>query len=327
MLKISANTDNIIWVNASRNKTLSNPTYLMSLEHKVSGDRKYFIPQNITSFSGRTTYQEDPRVDLFKFGVYESGENLTGGTRSWFSLNSPNYVNDDVRLKGTGKSYPNMYPWQSSSFGVISFQFDWEDVNDRMDDVNDTGFTITFNDILYTGNTIVVRDSRGGGTDEVRIATIVGVLGFPLNEIEKISYTGTSTGGTSISNTIYVANWEEVAATLPWKYYGDELYDSYKSYPITPLGTTNISLENYGWYYYRIYEQKSQTNLNPLLTTGVVDEGTLYLYPPPPDEVSYEGYSTDEIIIYDEDRTSTNHILQENEYHLLTENNELLTQE
>jgi hypothetical protein len=327
MIKISANTDNTIWVNASRNKTLSNPTYLMSLEHKVSGDRKYFIPQNITSFSGSTTYQEDPRVDLFKFGVYESGENLTGGTRSWFSLNSPNYVNDDVRLKGTGKSYPSMYPWQSSSFGVISFQFDWEDVNDRMDDVNDTGFTITFNDILYTGNTIVVRDSRGGGTDEVRIAAIVGILGFPLNEIEKISYTGTSTGGTSISNTIYVANWEEVAAAEPWTYYGDELYDGLKSYPITPLGTTNISLENYGWYYYRIYEQTSQTNLNPLLTTDVVDEGTLYLYPPPPDEVSYEGYSTDEIIIYDEDRTPTNHILQENEYHLLTENNELLTQE
>ena len=59
----------------------------------------------------------------------------------------------------------------------------------------------------------------------------------------------------------------------------------------------------------------------------MVDEGTLYLYPPPPDEVSYEGYSTDEIIIYDEDRIPTNHILQENEYHLLTENNELLTQE
>jgi len=167
MLKISANTDNIVWVNASRNKTLSNPTYLMSLEHKVSGERKYFIPENITSISGGTS--DDPRVDIFKFGVFESGESLTG--------------------------------------------------------------------------------------------------------------------------------------------------------------STSISLENYGWYYYRIYEQTSQTNLNPLLTTGVVDEGTLYLYPPPPDEVSYQGYSTNEIVIYDEDKTPTNHILQENEYHLLTENNELLTQE
>jgi hypothetical protein len=142
MLKISANTDNTIWVNASRNKTLSNPTYLMSLEHKVSGERKYFIPQNITSFSGSTTYQEDPRVDLLKFGVYDTGENLTGVT-------------------------------------------------------------------------------------------------------------------------------------------------------------TNISLENYGWYYYRIYEQTSQINLNPLLTTGVVDEGTLYLYPPPPNEVNYTGYSNNDIIVYE----------------------------
>jgi len=327
MLKISANTDNTIWVNASRNKTLSNPTYLMSLEHKVSGDRKYFIPQNITSFSGRTTYQEDPRVDLFKFGVYESGENLTGGTRSWYWLRSPNYVNDDVRLKGTGKSYPMTNLWQIIGLNIFIVQFDWEDVNDRMDDVNDTGFTININNQPYTGLTIVNRQTRGGGTDECRVGINPTDLGFPLNEIEKISYTGTTTGGTSISNTIYVANWEEVAATLPWNYYGDVSPNLYKSYPITPLGTTNISLENYGWYYYRIYEQTSQTNLNPLLTTGVVDEGTLYLYPPPPDEVSYQGYSTNEIIIYDEDRIPTNHILQENEYHLLTENNELLTQE
>ena len=299
MLKISANTDNIVWVNASRNKTLSNPTYLMSLEHRVSGEKKYFIPQNITSFSGRTSYQEEPRADLFRFGVNNGIENLTGGTRAWYGLNAPNYINDDVRLKGTGKSYPITYPWLSSTFGVFDCQFDWEDVNDRMDDVNDTGFTITFNDILYTGNTVVIRRSRGGGTDEGRAGITASILGIPLNEIEKISYTGTSTGGTSISNTIYVANWEEVFEAQPWTYYGDENYTDIKSYPITYLGETNITLENYGWYYYRIYEQTSQINLNPSLATNVVDEGSLYLYPPPPDEVNYTGYSNNDITIYE----------------------------
>jgi hypothetical protein len=300
MLKISANTDNTIWVNASRNKTLSNPTYLMSLEHKVSGERKYFIPQNITSISGRTTYQEDPRVDLFKFGVYDSGENLTGGTRSWYWNFPPNLIYNDARYKGTGKSYPIMSLWTSSTLHFFNVYFDWEDVNDRMDDVNDTGYTVSINDVLYTSPPTIIRNPSAGGIDRCSIGITPSIIGFPLNEIEKISYTGTSTGGTSISNTIYVANWEQVLDSQPWSYYGDELTAlGNKSYPITPLGTTNISLENYGWYYYRIYEQTSQINLNPLLTTGVVDEGTLYLYPPPPNEVNYTGYSNNDIVVYE----------------------------
>ena len=325
MLKISANTDNTIWVNASRNKTLSNPTYLMSLEHRVSGDRTYFIPQNITSFSGSTAY--DPRVDVFKFGVYETGVNLTGGTRAWYWQTPPNVVNDDAKLKGTGKSYPVQTLFLTSGLNIFTVWFDWEDVNDRMDDVNDTGFTVTLNDIVYTGITEVFRDPKGGGIDRASIGVNPSIIGFPLNQIEKISYTGTTTGGTSLSNTIYIANWEELRLYEPWRYYGDSSPNSNKSYPITYLGETSINLKDYGWYYYRIYEQTSQTNLNPSLATNIVDEGTLYLYPPPPDEVSYTGYSTSEITIYDEDKVPTYHILQENEYHLLTENNELLRQE
>ena len=321
MLYIEGNKFNTVYTSVSPHKTLSNPTYLMCVEHAQSGKKWSFIPQNVTSFTG-SPYND--RYDLFRFKVAESGENLTGGTRNWYGQNSPNYVNDDVRLKGTGKSYPNMYPWQSSTFGVISFQFDWEDVNDRMDDVNDTGFTITFNDILYTGTTFVARDSRGGGTDEVRIATIVGILGFPLNEIEKISYTGTSTGGTSISNTIYVANWEEVAAAEPWKYYGDELYDGLKSYPITPLGETTVNIDEVGQFYYSIREQSSPININCSLSGDKLEEGLLYLTQDFTDTYYYTGGTVN---VYDPTETPTYHILQEDEYHLLTENNDLLTQE
>jgi len=321
MLYIEGNKFNTVYTSVSPHKTISNPTYLMCLEHAQSGKRWSFIPQNVTSFSG-SPYNN--RYDLFRFKVAESGENLTGGTRNWYSQNSPNYVNDDVRLKGTGKSYPSMYPWQSSSFGVISFQFDWEDVNDRMDDVNDTGFTITFNDVLYTGNTIIVRDSRGGGTDEVRIATTIPILGFPLNEIEKISYTGTSTGGTSISNTIYVANWEEVAAAEPWTYYGDELYDGLKSYPITPLGETIVNIDEVGQFYYSIREQSSPINIDCSLSGDKLEEGLLYLTQDFTDTYYYTGGTVN---VYDPTETPTYHILQEDEYHLLTENNDLLTQE
>jgi len=300
MLKLSANSVNQIWVNASRNKTLSNPTYMMSLEHKVSGERKYFIPQNITSFSAATSYQEQPRADLFQFGVFDSGENLTGGTRSWYSLQSPNYIYDNANMKGTGKSYPELLSWENVNVGFLSIQFDWSDVNDSFDFVNQTGFTISFNDVVYPFTGIILfNQPEGGGTNEFRKGINPTDLGFPLNEIEKISYTGISTGGTIITNTIYVSNWEEVLSSQPWTYYGDSVFDSDKTYPITPLGTTTISLENYGWYYYRIYEQTSQINLNPALATNIVDEGTLYLYPPPPDEVSYSGYSNNDIVVYD----------------------------
>jgi len=297
MLKLSANSVNQIWVNASRNKTLSNPTYMMSLEHKVSGERKYFIP-----FSASTSYQEQPRADLFQFGVFESGENLTGGTRNWYWTKSPNFVYDNANLKGTGKSYPTLNLWVVDNIAIFIVQFDWEDVNDRMDNVNNTGFTLTVNDVAYTGSSVVFRQSEGGGTDEGRAVFTPPINGIPLNEIEKISYTGITTGGTSISNTIYVANWEEVNQYKPWNYYDRTSPfppNYYLSYPITPLGTTTISLENYGWYYYRIYEQTSQINLNPSLATNIVDEGTLYLYPPPPDEVSYSGYSNNDIVVYD----------------------------
>lgn len=97
MLYIESNKFNTVYTTVSPHKTLSNPTYLMCVEHAQSGKKWSFIPQNVTSFTG-SPYND--RYDLFRFKVAESGVDLTGGTRSWYGQNSPNYVNDDVRLKG-----------------------------------------------------------------------------------------------------------------------------------------------------------------------------------------------------------------------------------
>jgi len=296
MIRVTANTENTLWVNASRNKTLSSPTYMMSINHQVNENfKKYFIPQNVTPQSGTTI--TNPRADLFNITFSGSGENLTGGTRAWYYTNSPNYLYDDERLKGTGKSYPKMNNW-TNSFNFFTVQFDWSDTNDRMDDVNDTGFTVNINDQLFTGSPVVIRQPEGGGTDEGRIALTVATSPVPLEDIYKISYTGTTTGGTSMSNTIYVANGLMVEDAEPWTYYGETSLVA-RDYPITYLGKTIVEFEDYGWYYYKIYEQTSKINLNPTFTTDVVDEGILYIIPPETTEVSYTGYSNNNITIYE----------------------------
>lgn len=322
MLKTSANTDNIIWVNASRNKTLNNPTYLMSLEHRVSGDKKYFIPQNISSFSGST--EVDPRVDIFKFGVYESGENLTGGTRAFYYQKSPSLLNFSL---GTSGNQDNLYIFQqyqnlvSGTFGVY------------IDSINPTEYVFQaiweIDDIPIPSGSVNIDD---WGNDNIGISVSLNA-GDEFFNGTKFYYRFQTNLARVFEGIIYLASMSELTTYTPWTYYGFPAPIGFPNQkfsvpiPTTYLGITNITLENYGWYYYRIYEQTSKINLNPSLTTDVVDEGTLYLYPAPPDEVSYTGYSNSEITIYDEDKVPTNHILQENEYHLLTENNELLTQE
>jgi len=295
MIRTSANTENTLWVNASRNKTLSNPTYMMSITHQVNQNFvKRFIPQNVTPQSGTTI--ENPRVDLFNVTFSGSGENLTGGTRSWYYTNPPATVYQDSRYAGTGKSYPTFALW-ISNLNLLNVKFDWEDTNDRMDDVNETGFTITINDQVFTGNTSIFRELFDIDRAAIGLTDVTSPV--PLEDIYKISYTGTTTGGTSLSNTIYVATGEEVASAEPWTYYGDSSIVSNKNYPITPLGETTVDIEDYGWYYYKIYEQTSPINLNPSLTTDVVDEGILYVIPPENTETSYTGYSNNNITIYE----------------------------
>jgi len=310
MIKISANTDNTIWVNASRNKTLSNPTYLMSLEHKVSGDRKYFIPQNITSFSGRTTYQEDPRVDLFKFGVYDSGENLTGGTRYWVKEKPPAlvYLEQPLyfpgKLQGTDKIYIDQTFVFPNILGLFRIYLDTKNPYEVF-----TGGTFFADSVDLTA--LLTFGTNGNPTipptNPYQVDYPIPYASLPLATANggftatTFTYNLQTNSGRTFSDTVYLASMEEIGIIKPWEYFGDEFQDNFRrpNYPRAYVGTTNISLENYGWYYYRIYEQTSQTNLNPLLTTGVVDEGTLYLYPPPPDEVNYTGYSNNDIIIYE----------------------------
>ena len=310
MIRTSANTENTLWVNASRNKTLSNPTYMMSITHQVNQNFvRRFIPQNVTPQSGTTI--ENPRVDLFNITFSDSYENLTGGTRAWYYTYPPSviagYQNNPnaVNLKGTGNSYPRMAIWDSDLFinNVMTIMFDWSDVNDRMDDVNDTGFTVNINDIQFTGGTTNISREPIPGTSETIDRALLEINFFtspvPLNEIEKISYTGTTTGGTVMTNTIYVANGLQVSDNEPWTYYGDVSVNTSRSYPITFLGKTTVDIEDYGWYYYKIYEQTSPINLNPSLTTDVVDEGILYVIPPDTDESVYTGYSNNNITIYE----------------------------
>jgi len=331
MLKISANTDNTIWVNASRNKTLSSPTYLMSLQHKVSGEKKYFIPQNRTNVGWVPASDtdniypvlNDPRVDLFKFGVYESNENLTGGTRAFTYKVSPTLINPNASPTNDVYIYQNIRNSTDGEFGVyfdgfLPYQY-----------VLYVKFW--FNDVELDSGDILIRDYGNGNKGG---AYMFDASTNPeYREVGKWRYElRIGPFGATFEGEMYIASWNELIDEEPWLSInypqpGSIPGGDNTNYPLVYVGTTNISLENSGWYYYRIYEQTSRTNLNPLFTTDVVDEGTLYLYPAPPDEVSYEGYSTGDIVIYDDDNVSTNHILQENDYHLLTENNELLTQE
>ena len=330
MLKISANTENTIWVNASRNKTLSNPTYMMSLEHKVSGERKYFIPQNITSISGNTTYQEDPRVDLFKFGVFNNVENLTGGTRYWVKERPPALVygegaiNYPANLQGTDKIYIDQTIIIPTIFGATRIQLDTKNPGEIFTGGTFFADSVNLTAPLSFGTSTSAYLDYGIPYAQVPLATTNGAF-----TATTFTYKLETNSGRTFTDTIHLASMEEIRDIEPWTYFGDKYQDNQRrpNYPRVYVGTTNIYLENYGWYYYRIYEQTSQTNLNPALATNVVDEGTLYIYPPPPDEVNYTGYSTNDIVVYDEDKPVSDYILQEDLYRILTENNELLTQE
>lgn len=473
MLKISANTSNNVWVNASRNKSLSSPTYLMSLEHRVSGDKKYFIPQNTTNNNGYNgTPDNDPRVDVFTISVDNNStitppqsiniQGFTNGLRDltryngiWdkYELNlrvrSPIYICDDdayiitykhrdyddlwlmgldddtailsmfeaaIPFSGCGStfsglinvaifgnteytpplieaftSYKGQYFFREGTFTNIGNNQDTLTITylDRTYPIeyeNLTGGTRAFyyqkspslqNPTLgYTANKYnsyvfqqVISTTEGvfgvyvdsSNPSEYVFQTIFEVDGVPVDPtyVNAVSYGNGNIGGTIDINvdsqlydgkvlyyrlqtnlgnifegTLYLASMSELNRYKPWEYYNltSPIYDPGNklsfSIPTTYLGITNIYLDNPGWYYYRIYEQTSKTNLNPSLTTDIVDEGTLYLYPKPPDEVSYTGYSTNDITIYyDEDMYIPSHILQENAFHILTENNELLTQE
>lgn len=292
MLKISANTDNTIWVNASRNKTLSSPTYLMSLQHKVSGEKKYFIPQNISSSS--VSYVEDPRVDVFKFGVYDSDENLTGGTRAFTYKVSPTLVNSNSSPSNQVYIYQNVRNSTDGEFGV------YYDGLSPIEHIFQVKFW--FNDVEVDSSDVIIRNFGSG--NQGGVYRFNSSTDSDYREVGKWRYRIQTTQSRIFEGEMFIASWNELITEQPWLSVNYPQPSSIPggdntNYPLVYVGDTSISLENSGWYYYRIYEQTSRTNLNPLSTTDVVDEGTLYLYPAPPDEVSYEGYSNNEIIVYE----------------------------
>ena len=77
MLYITGNGYNLLYVSVSPHKTLSNPYYLLSMEHGQTGKKYQVIPENVTTISGSPYNQ---RYDILKVGVFQSGVNPTGGT-------------------------------------------------------------------------------------------------------------------------------------------------------------------------------------------------------------------------------------------------------
>ena len=77
MLYLTGNGQNLLYVSVSPHKTLSNPYYLLSMEHAQTGKKFQVIPQNVTSVSGSPYNQ---RYDILKIDVVSSNQNPTGST-------------------------------------------------------------------------------------------------------------------------------------------------------------------------------------------------------------------------------------------------------
>jgi len=295
MIRTSANTENTLWVNASRNRTLSNPTYMMGMQHQVNiNSVKRFIPQNVTPQSGTTI--ENPRVDLFNVTFSGSGENLTGGTRAWYyqyppsgSYDSPTY---NAKSYGTNKVYIED---KKTLMGTrqINVYYDFSDLNEQI-----TGATFTWDDVSDASVPAIIDSTFPGN---VWRAYNQYIPGNDQYSAIKFQYELTTNSGNTFTGTIYTADIDEVWSKQVWNYYQttSTAYPQQISFPITYLGKTTVEIEDYGWYYYKIYEQTSPINLNPSLTTNVVDEGILYVIPPDNTETSYTGYSNNNITIYE----------------------------
>lgn len=78
MIILTSNTNNELYISASRYKTLNDPTYLFAFYHKQSANTYYVIPHKKPSTE---TYRE--RFDTFYINIDSSiPESLTGNTTS-----------------------------------------------------------------------------------------------------------------------------------------------------------------------------------------------------------------------------------------------------
>ena len=283
MLYLTGNSENVIYTNVSVNKELSNPTYLMSLTHQQTGKKWTFIPQDISSYSG-SPYNS--RYDIFKFNLVDENtpEDLTGGTRTWLHQAPYAWIADDARYKGTGQSYVFMN-LQLPVAATYNIFFDFADKS-GMDDLANTGFTVSINDRLFTGTTSIQYQSRGGGLyyayffGQDLVGGFICENGFvPLDDLYKISYTGQSVNGEILTNTVYVPTPRQVYDTKPWQYYDGDFATPiyYKSYPATHINTPNIEVDEIGEFRYAIYEQANPINLDTSLAYNQLEVGLAYI--------------------------------------------------
>jgi len=316
MLYLSANTTNVIYTSVSVHKTLSNPTYLMSLTHQQTGKRWSFIPQNITNISGSPYNQ---RYDLFKFNIGESGVNLTGGTNAWYWQTPPSSVYQDSRYSGTGINYLRLQPVVSNLFGTITLYVDFDNENEQL-----TGGTITLNGESLSN--IVVEDSLSPYNNAWNITGTLSTTNGLYDKSGKLEISAQSNSGNTYGGTYYVVSISSIDSMQPWTYYGyaDIFNITLVNLPITYLETPTVDIDEIGEFRYSIREQINPVNLNPQYTTEILETGLAYVYQAF-DDIYYDKGGND--VVYNPSSPETNHILQENGFHILTENNELLTQE
>ena len=83
---------------------------------------------------------------------------------------------------------------------------------------------------------------------------------------------------TTISNPTYLFEFENVFTKdkfyfLPQVLVSNERYNEF-SFDLTDTGT---ELDPVGWFRYKVYQQTSTTNLDPLLSEGIVESGKMLL--------------------------------------------------
>ena len=277
MLYLSGNSDNVIYTEVSANKTLSNPTYLMSLTHAQTGKRWTFIPQNVSSYSG-APYND--RYDIFKFNISGGTQDLTGGTRAWYWQWSPYDTNgQDDRYLGSNKVYLRQIPI-SETLMIVQFEVDWS-TDDRFETgVKPDGINFYINDIEWTGNTNT-QDKAGVDNGQIQTVQIAIGAAFPatFQQEYKFSYEFTGTGGTVWSGSYYVPTIVEVEREQPWSLYGDSNLNNYTNITLPPthINTPVINIDEIGEFTYSIREQSNPINLDPSLSMEQLEVGLAYI--------------------------------------------------
>jgi hypothetical protein len=318
MLYLSANTSNVIYTSVSVHKTLSNPTYLMTLTHQQTGKKWSFIPQNISSISG-TPYNQ--RYDLFKFDISHTDVDLTGGTRTWYYQISDWYKYDDARYV---KEQTYVQHWTiNDSFGIFGVGKVFDTPNEEI-----TGGTITLNGTELSSINILKVEGEPFDTQTWVIRGAITTADGNFDQSGEMVVTYETNSGNTFNETYYVPSCQTIYDVQPWTLYGytsvTDILNNKASIPPTYIDTPSVNIDEIGEFRYAIREQINPINLNTQYTTDLLESGLAYVYQAF-DDIYYNRGGED--VVYNPDKDVTYHILNEDGSHLLTENNEELTQE